>query len=134
MDSKRILIVFSAVAVLIGSSCKKDSVSSATGTTTTADETTTVAATISNTGTYTYTLPSGNYSVTTPAAHAIASDLAVSNTGTAAFTYIPVADFTGTDTVIVSPADTMGMPGGCRHHDSTASRKIAFHITVTASK
>jgi len=110
-----------------------------TGTSATADETattTTVAATISNTGTYMYTLPSGNYAVTTQASHATSSDVVSGNTGSITYSYAPATDFVGTDTVVISPTDSThhNMQGGCHHGDSTASSKIAFHITVTAAK
>ena len=76
----------------------------------------TVNATVVENTSYTYTLPAGSTSeISSPATHAKASSVAVTANGDLVYQYTPVANYVGTDVVIVTAHlnGSQQTSGGC---------------------
>ena len=107
------------IALLIGlSGCKKDDstvVSSSTSET--------VAATVTEEQGYAYTTASGeSVTVLTEASHASVSKVSADASGIATYSYVPVAGYSGLDSVIIQIGH-MPPPSGCHRPDSMGGHR-----------
>lgn len=106
----------------------------------------TVNAEVQQNGSYSLTLPSSvsGYSITTDASHATLSKVAVNPGGTETYQYAPVADYIGTEALVLVGNDTTTAPpdqnGGCKRGQDNRNKpaprqhvkqqRIELNITV----
>jgi hypothetical protein len=107
------------LALLIGlSGCKKDD-----STVVNSSTSETVAATVTEEQGYAYTISSGeSVTVMTEAVHASVSKVSSDASGITTYSYVPVAGYTGLDSVVIQVGH-MPPPPGCHRPDSSGCHR-----------
>ena len=141
------LFACASVAVISLQACNKSDIGDTRSNITLTTSTQTVTAEVQQNGSYTLTLPPtvSGYSIVTDASHASLSKVAVNPNGTESYDYAPIADYVGTEALVLVGNDTTTVSpneggGGCNkgHNNSDApaqkqhvkQQRINLNITV----